>query len=249
MGGALLPGAGEFPLPAGRTRRRRRRRGTQRNPLQLLRHGHRAGRHGGDLHASARSGADHAAGRRHRLRFLDAPPQGRAGQGRRRRRLGTALVHGCVGCDVPHHHERRPPPRRDDGDAALRPPRHRGLHRGQAGARPAAHVQSLGSRHRRLHDGGQGRRALGAQIRRDDLQGPARARAVGQDHARDLRLCRARNHLHRPHQPAEQSLVLRADQLDEPVRRTAAAALRRMSARLDQPRQPCDQPVRGGRAS
>jgi 1-acyl-sn-glycerol-3-phosphate acyltransferase len=33
-------------------------------------------------------------------------PQGRAGEGRRRRRLGPAELHGRVGRDVPHHHER-----------------------------------------------------------------------------------------------------------------------------------------------
>ena len=58
---------------------------------------------------------------------------------------------------------------------------------------------------RRLHDGGASEDAPweltfgGTTYRR-----AARARAVGQDHARDLRLCRARRDLHRPHQPAEQ---------------------------------------------
>ena len=66
-------------------------------------------------------------------------------------------------------------------------------------------------------------------------QGAAGARAVGQDHARDLRLCRAGRHLHRPHQPPQQSLLLRDDQRDQPVRRAAAAALWRVPARLDQP--------------
>ncbi len=37
---------------------------------------------------------------------------------------------------------------------ALRPSRHRGLCRGEARAGPAAHVQSLGAGHRRLHAGG-----------------------------------------------------------------------------------------------
>src|SRR3984885_14294264 len=58
------------------------------------------------------------------------------------------------------------------------------------------------------------------------------ARAVGPHHARDLRLCRARRHLHRSHQPAEQSRLLRNDprdqslpdvgQLDHDRRRTQA---------------------------
>ncbi len=69
--------------------------------------------------------------------FSTPAPQGRAGEGRRRGRLGAALVHGCVGRDVPHHHERGLSPRRDDGDAALRSSRHRGLHRRQARARAA----------------------------------------------------------------------------------------------------------------
>ena len=98
--------------------------------------------------------------------FSTLRPQGRAGQGRRRGRVGAALLHGCVGRDVPHHHERRLSPRRDDGDAALRPSRHRGLHRGQARARAAAHVQPVGAGHRRLHAGGRGRRAVGAVLRR-----------------------------------------------------------------------------------
>ena len=42
---------------------------------------------GAHLRPFARGGADPAAGRRHRLRFLDAAPQGRAGEGRGRRRL------------------------------------------------------------------------------------------------------------------------------------------------------------------
>ena len=75
---------------------------------------------------------------------------------------GPLSLHGCVGRDVPHHHERRPSPRRDDGDAALRPSRHRGLHRRQARARPAAHVQPVGAGDRRVHEGGEGGRAVGA---------------------------------------------------------------------------------------
>ena len=76
---------------------------------------------------------DHAARRRHRLRFLDAEARkGRSGRRRRRRRLGSAVLHGRLGRHVPHHHERRLAARRDDGGDALRPPRHRGFHRGQA---------------------------------------------------------------------------------------------------------------------
>ena len=67
-------------------------------------------------------------------------------------------------------------------------------------------------------------------------QGAARARAVGPDHARDLRLCRAGRDLHRPHQPPQQPALLRDHQRDQSVRRAAAAALRRLPAGLDQSR-------------
>src|SRR3546814_7737385 len=65
-------------------------------------------------------GPDRAAGGRHRLRLLDAAPQGRPGAGGGRRRLGPPLLHGRLGRHVPDDHERRLPPRRDDGDPALR---------------------------------------------------------------------------------------------------------------------------------
>ena len=200
----------DFKFSAGRPGARRRRQRPRRHPVQLLRHGDDPGRHVRHLHPSARSRAHHAAGRRHRLRFLLAAAERRAGERRRRRRFGPALVHGCVGRDVPHHHERRLSPRRDDGDPALRPSRHRGLHRRQARARTAAHVQSLRADHRRLHARGDGGRAVGAVLRGHVPQGSAGARAVGQDHARDLRLCRAGRDLHRPHQPPQQSRLLRA---------------------------------------
>ena len=58
---------------------------------------------------------------------------------------GPLSLHGCLGRHVPHDHERRLSPRRHDGDAALRPSGHRGLHRRQARAGPAAHVQPLGA--------------------------------------------------------------------------------------------------------
>ena len=75
-------------------------------------------------------------------------------------------------------------------------------------------------------------------VRRHGRQGAAGARAVGQDHAGDLRLCRARRDLHRPHQSPQQPVVLRDDQRDQPLRRAAAAALRRLPAGLDQPGAP-----------
>ncbi len=221
MGRALLPGDGGFQVPAGGPGRRRRRQQPVRHPLQLLCDGGDPRRHGRDLCPSARGGADDAARGRHRLRFLDAPAARRAGQGGRRRRVGAAVVYGCVGRDVPHHHERRLSPRRDDGDVALRPSRHRGLCRSQARARPAAHVQPVGAGDRRLYAGGRGKRAVGTGVpqrtRGDRRESPAGARVVGQDHAGDLCLCRARRDLYRPHQPPQQPLVLRDDHCYQPL--------------------------------
>ena len=110
-------GARRSSLPARRPHHRRRGHGSQRHALQLLRHGHDPGFDGRDFLQPARGGADAAAGRRHRLRFLDAAPEGRAGERRRRGCVRPRLVHGCVGRDVPHDHERGLAPRRDDGDA------------------------------------------------------------------------------------------------------------------------------------
>ena len=240
MGPALLRGDVRFSFPAGRPHHRRRRDQPQRHPFQLLRHGDRPRRYERHLRASARGGPHHAAGRRHRLRLLDASPEGSAGQGGGCRRFRPALLHGCVGCDVPHDHERRPPSRRDDGDLALRPSGHRGLRQGQARARASAHVQSLGAGDRRLRTGGEGGRALGAQIRRRHLQGGARPRSLGRDHARDLRLCRAGRDLHRPHQPSQQFVVLRDYQFYQPVRHRGhlGAHPRRSAAGCRSDRQP-----------
>ena len=154
LGRPVPRGAGRLQVPAGRPGHRRRRHRAQRHPVQLLRHGRDPRRHVGHLREFEGSGAHHAAGRRHRPRLLDPAPAGRAGEGRRRRRLGAAVLHGRVGRHVPHHHERGLAPRRHDGDAALRPSRHRGLHRRQARSAAAAHVQPLGAGHRRLHGGG-----------------------------------------------------------------------------------------------
>ena len=219
-------------VPAGRPRHRRRRHRPQRHAVQLLRHGHDPRRHVGHLRESARSGAHHAAGRRHRARFLDAASAGRAGEGRRRRRLGPAVLHGRLGFDVPHHHERGLAPRRHDGDAALRSSRHRGLRRRQARSQAAAHVQRLGAGHRRLHAGGEGRRRLGPRVRRQGLQDAARPRALWERIMRATYDCRrAGRDLHRPRQPAEQPPLLRDHPGDEPVRhRRELDAYRRRTA-------------------
>ena len=249
LGRPVQRGAPGLQVPARRAHSRRRRHRAQRDPVQLLRHGHHPRRHVRHLRASEGSRAHHAAGRRHRLRLLDAAAQGRAGQGGGRRRIGTADVHGRVGCDVPDHHERRPPARRDDGDDGLRSPRYRGVHQGQADRRPAADVQSVGAGHRCVHAGAGPGRGLGPGIRRRVLQDRARARSVGHDHARDLRRGRAGRDLHRPHQPTEPAGLLRDDHRDQPVRRAAIAALWRMPAGLDQPGTPGSRAVHRGRAA
>ena len=77
---------------------------------------------------------------------------------------GPLQLHGRVGRDVPHDHVGRLSPRRDDGGVALRPPRYRGLYRGKTRAGPAAHVQPVGAGHRRVHEGGRRKRAVGAQF-------------------------------------------------------------------------------------
>jgi ribonucleoside-diphosphate reductase alpha chain len=100
----------------------------QRHAVQLLRHGDHPGRHGRHLRAPEGGRAHHAAGRRHRLRLLDpAPARARWCTGVGADASGPLSVHGRLGRHVPHHHVGRLAPRRDDGDAALRPPRHRGL--------------------------------------------------------------------------------------------------------------------------
>jgi hypothetical protein len=68
-------------LPAGRITRRRRAPGAVGDAVQLLRDGHDPRQHGRHLRDAEGGRADHAAGRRHRLRFLDHPAQGRAGAG------------------------------------------------------------------------------------------------------------------------------------------------------------------------
>ena len=131
---------------------------------------------GGHLRGAEGSGADHAAGRRDRLRLLDHPAQGRGVKGVAADASGPLSLHGRLGRDVPHDHVGRLAPRRDDGDDALRPSRHRGLHHGQVRPRAAAELQRLRPRDRRLHGGGQGGRPVGTDLRRQGLpDGAARA--------------------------------------------------------------------------
>ena len=200
-------GAVRLPVPARRTHPRGRRHRAYRHPVQLLRHGDDPRRHGRHLRQPARSGPDHAAGRRHRLRLLHTSAEGRTRAGRRSRRFRSVVLHGRVGRHVPHHHERRPPPRRHDGDAALRPPRYRSLHRSQARSRAAAHVQPVGPGDRRLHDGGAPGRCMAAGLQRQRVQDCSGPRPVGPHHAGHICLCRTGRDLHRPDQPAEQPMV------------------------------------------
>ncbi len=81
------------------------------------------------------------------------------------------------------------------------------------------------------------------------FQNHPRARIVGPHHAGDLRICRARRDLHRPHQRAKQSCLLRNDKRDQSVRRAAFAALRRVSARFDQSGEARQESIRGKRTS
>ena len=136
--------------------------------VQLLCDGDDPRRHGRDLRPSARGGADHAAGRRHRLRFLDAPARAA-----RRSKASGADASGPLSFmdvwDAMCRTIMSAGYRRGAMMATLRlrPSRHRGLHRGQARARPAAHVQPVGAGHRRLHDGGR------RKTRRGNCRSPA----------------------------------------------------------------------------
>ena len=86
--------------------------------------------------------------------------------------------------------------------------------------------------------------------RLQDLRPHPRPAPVGHDHGLDVRLRRAGLHPDRPRQRDEQQLVVREHPRDQPLRRAAAAALRRLPARLGQPDQVRARPVhRQGRAS
>ena len=51
--------------------------------------------------------------------FSTIRPKGAGVKGVGGRRVRTVVVHGCVGCDVPHHHVGGCASGRDDGDHAL----------------------------------------------------------------------------------------------------------------------------------
>ena len=188
LGGGVPEGHGGSPIPARRPHPRRRRHRPRVTLFNCFVMGTIPDDMAGIFENLQGSGADHAAGRRHRLRLLDAPPQGRAGEGRRRRRLRPARFMDVWDAMCRTIMSAGLAPRRHDGDAALRPSRHRGLHRRQARPGAAAHVQPLGAGDRRLHDGGArttptGPLVFGGKVYRT----VPRARSVGPHHARDLR--------------------------------------------------------------
>ena len=116
--GRILAGAGTGPLG---------------HAVQLLRHGNASRiRWPGSSTALKEAALTMQQGGGIGHDFSTLRPKGAPVQRRGGRCLGSAELHGCVGCHVPHHHVGRRPARRDDGHAALRPSRHRGLHRRQA---------------------------------------------------------------------------------------------------------------------
>ncbi len=144
-------------------------------------------------------------------------------------------------------------PRRADGRAALRPSR---TSRNSSMPRIAATCPTSTSRsasptpscrrwrttpkpnsctrrepHKELMDAGR----LPARGRPVGLPQAARARAVGPDHALDLRPRRAGDPVPRPHEPRQQPQLLRDHRGHQSLRRTAAAALWLLLPGLDQP--------------
>jgi hypothetical protein len=158
-----------------------------------------------------------------------SPASARSGafvQGHAVARLRPGQLHARVRPLVRNGRVRRQPSRRADGRAALRSPGHRAVHPRQ-GQRRSDQLQHVGRRHRRLHEGGrsrrhgragaqgragqrhQGGRRLPARRRHVGLPQAACARAVGPDHALDLRPRRAGHPVPRPHQPRQQPQLLR----------------------------------------
>ena len=185
------------------------------------------GRLPGHLRSPARSGRDHAARRRRRLRLLAHPPARRRGAGHRFDRVGAVQLHRRVRPFLRHRGKRGRAPRRPDGRAAHRPPGRAGVHHRQAQAGALVQFQRLGRGDARLHGGARRRRRLVAGAsraarRRAARKGraPARGRHVGLPHAArrralghgdalGLRFRRAGHPVSRHHQPRQQPALLR----------------------------------------
>ena len=176
----LLRGAGGFPVPARRPHHRRApapaRTVTLFNCFVM---GTIPDNMGGIFDALKEAALTMQQGGGIGYDFSTIRPKGAEVKGVAADASGPLSLHGRLGRDVPHHHVGRLAPRRDDGDDALRPSRYRGLHRRQARPGPPAHVQPLGAGHRRLHGGGQGRRRLGAGLRRQGLPHRCRRATCG----------------------------------------------------------------------
>ena len=215
------------------------------------------------LHRAAAGGRDHAPRRRRRLRLFLDPAQGLGSEGHAVARQRPGILYARVRPLLRDGGIGGLAPRRANGRAALRPSRHRGIHPCQGPRRPVQ-LQHLGRRHRCLHAGGgerprsrtraqgaaaqgvDGRRRLSARRRAVGLPQAARARAVGPDHALDLRPRRAGHPVPRPHEPRQQPQLLRDHRGHQSLRRAAAAALRLLLPGLDQPDQLRHRPVHRG---
>ena len=164
----------------------------------------------GHLHRAGSGRRNHAPWRRGRLRFFLDPSARRACQGHPVACLRPGFLHARLRPLLRNRRIGRRPPRRANGRAALRPPRHRGLHPRQGPRRPDQ-LQHLHRRHRRLHGSRRWRcrRGTGAPCRaqyRHEVFGRlparrrhlgvsqgARARPLGPGHEVHLRPCRAGN--------------------------------------------------------
>ena len=120
--------------------------------------------------------------------------------------------------------------------AARVPDQHQGTGRHRPGRRQHGRLA-------RLADAQELRRARRRPGGLPHLRPHPRAAPVGHDHGLDVRLRRAGLHPDRPRQRDEQQLVVREHPRDQPLRRAAAAALRRVPAGLGQPHQVRAQPL------
>ena len=178
--------------------------------------------------------------------FSTLRPRGTQAKKRRHRRLRSGVVHGCVGCDVRHHPVHRRAARRHDGDLALRSSRHRSSSSSPSATAACVRHFNLSvqvtdafmAAVRRdewplVFPGGR-LPARGEPDAVDDWPGwtePVPAVRVVQPHARARALGRICGRLMITPSPAccsstvsmtQQSLVSRADQRDQSVRRDSA---------------------------